>query len=245
MPINLNTGQIKNQNHQKWIHMMRIRQDAMNENQSFHGVECPEQRDVLFGRGWPKMYHPGNAIFRDMIEARIEAYNTVESKREKTMIAWSIVFELLDSGARFLREDTAGWWMEVTNDEARQKVSIAFRDFRKARHRSNRKSKKKDIAINYGDSSTDGEKVPPAVSKHQSDATCDRQKAPRTAKKSPFSSDESVSSFKRKHAAPDATRFSDTVRGDDAITIFLEMDGIKKPRCLACDGDEEKEHDSN
>ena len=109
-------------------------------NKTFKGIECPEQWDILFGRGWPKMNHPGNAIFRSTIESRLDEYNMAESKGDKTMIAWSIVCELRDSGARFLREDTSGCWMEVSNEVARQKVSIGFRDIRKARQKSSSNS---------------------------------------------------------------------------------------------------------
>ena len=231
MPINVNTGLIKNQNHQKWLQLMRRRQEAIDENQSFHGIDCPQQWDILFGRGWPKMSHPGNAIFRNMIDARLERYNTVKSKRDKTMIAWSIVCELRDSGARFLREDKTGWWMEVTNEEARQKVSIGFRDSRKARQRSDReKNRNRNKTKHAG-----------------IDATSDRQKVPPAASKSPSSSDESASSSKRKHATPDpsAVRFSDPDRVDDAAnaaaSIFLNMDGSKKRRCRPCNDDDKDE----
>jgi len=135
LPINTNTGKLKYENHRKWLDLQQKKEDAALGNKTFKGIECPEQRDILFGRGWPKMSHPGNAIFRSTIESRLEEYNTAESKGDKTMVAWSIVCELQDSGARFLREDTSGCWMEVLNEVARQKVSIGFRDIRKARQK--------------------------------------------------------------------------------------------------------------
>jgi hypothetical protein len=70
------------------------------------------------------------------MENKLDSYdNSANTKREKTLIAWSIVYELRDvHQSRFLKEDkTTGWWIEVTNDIARQKVSIGFRDLRKAR----------------------------------------------------------------------------------------------------------------
>ena len=77
----------------------------------------------------------GNAVFRNLMESKLDSYDNADTKREKTLIAWSIVYELRDEHrSRFLREDkTTGWWFEVTNETARQKVSIGFRDIRKAR----------------------------------------------------------------------------------------------------------------
>lgn len=138
IPINTNTGTCKLANHHKWLELQRRQEEAEDGNVTFNGIGCPEQEDVLFGRGWPKMSHPGNAVFRSTIESRLEEYNAAESKRDKTMIAWSIVCELRDSGARFLREDRTGWWVEVSNEVARQKVSIGFRDIRKARNKASR-----------------------------------------------------------------------------------------------------------
>ena len=43
--------------------------------------------------------------------------------------------KIKESGARFLRQDDSGFWMEVSNDVARQKVSIGFRDVRKAKQK--------------------------------------------------------------------------------------------------------------
>lgn len=136
MPIYTNTGNIKPQNHHKWLDLQRTKDDAIKKSKPFFGIECPNHKDILFGRGWPKTKHPGNAVFRNLIEARLNEYNNALSKGEKTMITLSIVLELKESEARFLREDKSGWWMEVSNDIARQKVSIGFRDIRKAKIKS-------------------------------------------------------------------------------------------------------------
>lgn len=82
------------------------------------------------------MNHPGNTLFRNFLEAKFDAYANAKSKNEKTTIAWSIVFELKESyGSRFLREDGL-WWYEVSNEVAREKVSVGFRDVRKSRSKS-------------------------------------------------------------------------------------------------------------
>ena len=135
MPINTNTGKIKTANHHKYLLRQKIREEALLENKSFNCIECPELSDILFGRGWPKMGHPGNAAFRNTLESRLEEYNAIKSKREKTLVTLSIVNEFKECGARFLKEENSGFWVEVSNNVARQKVSIGFRDVRKARQK--------------------------------------------------------------------------------------------------------------
>lgn len=115
--------------------MMQKQEAALLENKTFEGIECPEQSDVLFGRGWPKMNHPGNATFRNILEYRLEHYNSIQSKKGKTTITRDIVSEIKKSGARFLRQDDSGFWMQVSDEVARQKVSIGFRDIRKAKQK--------------------------------------------------------------------------------------------------------------
>jgi len=139
VPINTTTGKLKTPNHEKWVEWQQNRDGAIAKNKSFLAIECPEQNDILFGRGWPTMGHPGNALFRNLIQTRLEYYDSCRSKREKTRMAYSIVLHFKENGARFLREDqVSGGWIEVSDEMARQKVSIAFRDIRKAETRSNK-----------------------------------------------------------------------------------------------------------
>jgi len=211
MPIYIGTGKIKTVDHHKWLELHQKREVAVQDNNIFEGIECPELGDVLFGRGWPKMTHPGNAVFRSTIEARLEHYNKAKTKRDKTMIAWSVVCELRDCGARFLRENTTGWWIEVSNEVARQKVSIGFRDVRKARQKS---SKSKSAATN---NNNDEASLPQPTLSSSNDAVASR---------------EGIS--KRKVIA--ANNPPVKVGEDDITHAFLNMDGSGRKRCRPCDG---------
>ena len=131
IPLNSNSGQVKNKTHLKWIELRRVKERAVASGQQFKGIECPSLNDLLFGKGRPIMRHPGNVLLRNMLESKYGEYNSTKSKKEKTEIAWSIVRELQDSSCRFLKEDGSGYWIEVTPDVARQKISVGFRDLRK------------------------------------------------------------------------------------------------------------------
>lgn len=133
IPINTNSGTRKTKNHLKWLELRQIKEGAIRSGNTFDGIDCPDLKDVLFGRGRPIMRHPGNVVLRDMLESRLEEYNAAKTKKEKTEIAWEIVRQLKGWSCRFLREDSRGWWVEVSDDVARQKVSIGFRDVRKTK----------------------------------------------------------------------------------------------------------------
>jgi hypothetical protein len=103
---------------------------------TFNGTDCPELASILLGRGKPIMRHPGNFLLRDLIEQRLEEYESA-SKQGKTQITWELMNHLKSVvKIRFLKQDKTskgGWWVEATDEEARQKVSVGFRDIRKSR----------------------------------------------------------------------------------------------------------------
>lgn len=142
IPVNTTTGEIKTKQHLKWLELKLQKEKALKENKPFNKIECPMIKDVLFGRGWPIMKHPGNVTLRNIIDSKLEEYESEKTKRGKTLIAYSVVCMVKQKGdgGRFLKEEDSGWWVEVSNDMARQKVSIAFRDARKLRSRRTRNS---------------------------------------------------------------------------------------------------------
>jgi hypothetical protein len=98
-------------------------------------IECPSHSDILFGRGRSIMNHPGNAVLRNLVTLQLEEYCNVPSNKQATTLTWEIVRILKDKyGARFLKEETTEsnglGWIEVSNETARLKVRVAFRDKR-------------------------------------------------------------------------------------------------------------------
>lgn len=117
-------------------------------------VECPLSNDVVFRNGRSTMCHPGNVMFRGLLETYYEQHRTAGTKEEKTHITWRIVDEVLvERKGRFLVwegrnrhshgadgavvsriDDTGvkGWWTHLDDRNAiRAKVAISLRDERK------------------------------------------------------------------------------------------------------------------
>eukprot|EP00536_Pseudo-nitzschia_multiseries_P000826 jgi/Psemu1/95895/gw1.10.5.1 len=136
LPITTSSEKWKTKHHLKWLELCRLKEESLKNNngRKFDTIiECPNQMDILFGRGRPIMRHPGNAILRSIVESKLEEYMNAKNKKETTDVTWSVVRILKGKyGARFLKEENIEsnglGWVEVLNETARQKVRIAFRD---------------------------------------------------------------------------------------------------------------------
>ncbi len=82
-------------------------------------------------RGGSINSHPGNERFRLLVEKRKRVYLTARFKREKRLIASSIVSEIrgLNPAGRFLTRDSkSGFWKDIGDEKARDKASQALRE---------------------------------------------------------------------------------------------------------------------
>jgi len=94
-------------------------------------VDEPTENDVLCGRGGSINSHPGNERFRNLVERRKRVYLTARFKREKRLIASSIVSEIrgLSPPGRFLTKDPkTNQWRDIGDEKARDKTSQALRE---------------------------------------------------------------------------------------------------------------------
>ena len=128
-----NTGNIKTQNHNKWIAYREAKENALRRGIPFDGIDFPSVTDVLAGKGPHVLGHPGNIAFRRIIEARFEEHRDAAVIERKTAITWEVLLEIQRRGGRFLvKGKDKGWWTVADEDAAREKVSVAFRDMLKS-----------------------------------------------------------------------------------------------------------------
>ena len=86
--------------------------------------------DVVVGRGSNKLRHPGNAQYHKLVEEFIAKYDQA-TQFDKRVISEMVVHKVKETyGGRFLKKDGKGGFTEITNEEARSKVSHAFRNRR-------------------------------------------------------------------------------------------------------------------
>eukprot|EP00547_Thalassionema_nitzschioides_P004918 CAMPEP_0194201976 /NCGR_PEP_ID=MMETSP0156-20130528/2120_1 /TAXON_ID=33649 /ORGANISM="Thalassionema nitzschioides, Strain L26-B" /LENGTH=596 /DNA_ID=CAMNT_0038927329 /DNA_START=181 /DNA_END=1971 /DNA_ORIENTATION=- len=92
-------------------------------------IEEPHDNDVLCGRGGYINSHPGNELFRKLVERRKRVYLAARFKREKRLVANSIVSEIRALDGHFLAKDSkTGKWYDIGDEKARDKTSQALRE---------------------------------------------------------------------------------------------------------------------
>jgi len=111
-----------------------------------------QTNDVLCGRGGGTNKHEGNREFRKIVADHQPAYLATERKKDKRIIAESIVNIVRSKGGRFLiRKSEKDPWEQVQDERAREKASQALREGQKMRRRSksstpNKKQKTEDVS---------------------------------------------------------------------------------------------------
>jgi len=93
-------------------------------------IKDPHENDVMYGRGGGTNHHPGNKLYRQMVEDRKVKY--VNSKRlDKPLVALEIIREWrgkLPPGRFLKHNDKTGSWDDVGDKKAREKTSQALRE---------------------------------------------------------------------------------------------------------------------
>lgn len=94
----------------------------------YKNIAEPAKNDVLSGRGGGTNHHPGNKIYRKMVEeAKVEYLGC--SRLEKPLVALRIVKKIRQAKGRFLKFDKkTGLWNDVGDKKAREKTSQALRE---------------------------------------------------------------------------------------------------------------------
>jgi DNA mismatch repair ATPase MutL len=99
-------------------------------NWPLRNIKDPHDNDIMYGRGGGTNHHPGNKMYRTLVEDRKLEY--VNSKRlDKPLVALEIIRlwrGQLPPG-RFLKlEEKTGLWNDVGDKKAREKTSQALRE---------------------------------------------------------------------------------------------------------------------
>lgn len=150
LPIS-STGTVKTIMLQQWMRIRKAIETPLGQTTEttsdsdessvvpLSAIECPNFNDVIFRPGKSYMCHPGNVMFRSLIESKMDEHFAA-TRSEKAVIAWWIVREVERKGGRFLRWDNRGWWTEFEDrSEIRYKIPTYFRDFtRNMKARRNR-----------------------------------------------------------------------------------------------------------
>ena len=101
LPIT-NTGNIKLQNHLRWLAFRQAKESAIDRGIRFNGIDCPFVKDVLTGKGPHVSSNPANVAYRKSMEKRFLEHRDALTAEKKTLISREIVDDLVQNGGRFL-----------------------------------------------------------------------------------------------------------------------------------------------
>ena len=119
-------GELKRSSHKQFLARRRAKEKTLQEGQikydRFDCIEFPARTDILVGKGKPIQSHPGNVALRATIDGLIPTYMPLK-KSEKQAMTFTALHDIQSKGGRFLKQDKEGWWIVVTEPEARRKVA--------------------------------------------------------------------------------------------------------------------------
>mmetsp|Transcript_930 Transcript_930/g.1986 ORF Transcript_930/g.1986 Transcript_930/m.1986 type:complete len:523 (-) Transcript_930:471-2039(-) len=142
------TGNIKTKNLFQWIRVRKFLESSRNSgNNELTGsdsdcsrsdlaihfaIDCPNMNDVIFRGKHACLSHPGNAMFRGLIESKYDKHNNATTTDAKVQLTWDIIAEVENKNGRFLVWDNHGCWREMTNrNQIRTKVAGALKDHKR------------------------------------------------------------------------------------------------------------------
>ena len=119
----------------------------------------PGDFDVICARGKQAKNHAGNKYYRSLINQAMEQYSQAKNKYEKTLIVSSIVDEVRERspGGGFVKQESDGFWHEVGDHLAREKVGQNLRDGLSKQYKSSTKAKRRRREVMSADLAEDVE----------------------------------------------------------------------------------------
>eukprot|EP00536_Pseudo-nitzschia_multiseries_P007986 jgi/Psemu1/240781/estExt_Genewise1.C_1940027 len=95
-------------------------------------VECPSLNDVIFRGGKSYMSHPGNMMFRGLIETHIDEHSAASQDRKKSL-TWQVIQEVETKGGQFLvyNKGVGTWTKLVDRVQIRHKIANCFKEYRR------------------------------------------------------------------------------------------------------------------
>ncbi|VEU39402.1 unnamed protein product [Pseudo-nitzschia multistriata] len=104
----------------------KLKQQEQREEEDGDAEYKPNEADVLCGRGGKVNKHPGNIVYRKVVEYNKSYYQSVH-KKHRILVSQSIVKAIINYGGRFMGQNNKEW-SEIGFKRAVQKTSQALRE---------------------------------------------------------------------------------------------------------------------
>jgi hypothetical protein len=133
-------AQVNNHQHESSISMLSTISNPQEAEDTLPTITVRPQ-DIICGRDATAFNHPGNRAFRSFIAEHLNEYQSVKTRTERGHVIRRVL-ELLQTkvGARFVKQQEEGVYVELSPKESREKVGHSLRDknvFRSAQQPTN------------------------------------------------------------------------------------------------------------
>lgn len=121
-------GKVKTKDHKRWIDKQIPRENILQTQRSFHGVDFPGDKDVLLGWGWAICNHKGNVLLRSVLAESSQLFDSGKYGEKPHIV--TLLITIKKQCGKFLKRQPDWWWIEAEGALAEDKVSHAFRSVR-------------------------------------------------------------------------------------------------------------------
>ena len=114
-------------------------------------IQQPNDDDIMCGRGKSHAKNKGNMKFIAMVRSNLERYQSAPKPIDRSIVVASLLSNLIESGARFIKQDgNTKQWFVMSDDQAHQKIGHSIRDMiaRSKKQEFNKSKNKSRLAKN-------------------------------------------------------------------------------------------------
>lgn len=130
LPIT-DSGKIKTTYLKKWLQLRKNLENPKSKlcRDNAQIIECPGLNDVVFRPSQSTMCHPGNVMFRGLVESKHFEHSIAPSRDAKIEITKGVINDVKNLAGKFLVWNNTTWWTELTDEkQIYSKIAIFFRN---------------------------------------------------------------------------------------------------------------------
>mmetsp|Transcript_17559 Transcript_17559/g.43207 ORF Transcript_17559/g.43207 Transcript_17559/m.43207 type:complete len:452 (+) Transcript_17559:1565-2920(+) len=135
-PLRQVNGAFSSASHREWLQIREALEMKVAGTDEMPKTLFPHRFDVLFGRSTKVRSHTGNLRAVHLVNMWQTRYDEAPNRARKAEISERIVSIIQESNGRFLKWEETGW-VEVADEEARDKIAHYFRNQRRTKTDNN------------------------------------------------------------------------------------------------------------
>ena len=173
------TNNVKMKNFVQWvkgrqaIEELEEKKRNNNDNSLIDLVDCPLSSDVVFKTGTSNLTHPGNVMYREVLQSNLSAFRGAQINATTKVIVNKVMTDMVQGGGRFLEWNSSGCWI-VMQDPAKLQVKIYHSLYQLQRSSEARKRTQTNCSSTFMFERQDGTKRKRLSANEKDDGCCSK-----------------------------------------------------------------------